>query len=523
MQIQAACSWQRSKAKAGRGETALKNPSLLDALARAQSATRDEERPAAVAKQAARGRWTARAGAEALCDPDSFVEYGGLARPITASTEGPADGLIMGIGLVAGAPVSMVLYDYTVFGGSQSYVNHAKIDRMYRHAGRLNLPVISWLDGGGARPQDATPDRRMVISTFVTFARLSGKVPTVGIVPSRAFAGHANLAGMSDCLIAVKGAAIGLAGPPLVEAALGVKLTPEEIGSAATHFESGVVDLLVADEQDAVDAARKYLGYFVGDAPEVETPDTKVLRTIVPENPRRAYDVRRVIEHIADLGSIMELRSGFGKALVTAFVRIGGRTIGVIASQPMHLAGAIDTPAADKGARFGQICDAFDIPILLLCDTPGLMVGPDAERSGLVRHSARLLTALANATVPLMTVVLRKAYGLGFYILGSLPLEPAILLAWPTAEYGGMAADGAVNIIHRDELEAIADAKARDERRAELSAAIRRSNTAIETAARYYYDDVIDPADTRKILLRTIETLPKPPRREARKRIIEPF
>jgi acetyl-CoA carboxylase carboxyltransferase component len=360
-------------------------------------------------------------------------------------------------------------------------------------------------------------------STFVVFARLSGLVPTVGILPGRAFAGHANLAGMCDVLIATKDAVMGMAGPPLVEAALGVKLTPEEIGPASVHVASGVIDIMVEDDAEAAAMARRYLAYFNGPSAPGPEPDTLSLRDVVPDNPKRAYNVRKAIEGIADVGSILELKRNYGRALVTSLIRIGGRPVGVVASQPMFLAGAIDSPASDKAAHFIQICDAFDIPLLILCDTPGLMVGPEVEKTGLVRRSARVLAALANATVPMMTVVLRKAYGLGYYILGSQPLNPAILLAWPTAEYGGMGLEGAVNIIYKRELDAESDPQKRAAAHLEFTSELRRSNTALEVAARFLYDDVIDPADTRKILIKTLATVPPPPPRTTRKRLIEPF
>jgi acetyl-CoA carboxylase carboxyltransferase component len=398
-----------------------------------------------------------------------------------------------------------------------------KTTRMFEHAERHRLPVVCWLDGGGARPHDMKVEGRGSTPTFVVFARLSGLVPTVGILPGRAFAGHANLAGMCDVLIATKDSTLGMAGPPLVEAALGVKLTPEEIGPASVHVASGVIDVLVEDEAEAIAVARKYLGYFGGAIAPGAAPEGTALRDVVPDNPRRAYNVRKVIDGIADVGSVLELKAGFGRAVVTSLIRIAGRPVGVVANQPMFLAGAIDSPASDKAAHFIQICDAFDIPILSLCDTPGLMVGPDVERTGLVRKSARVLAAFANATVPVMTVVLRKAYGLGYYVMGSQPLNPAILLAWPTAEFGGMGLEGAVNIIYRAELEAVADAEERAALHKRLTDTLKRSNTAVEVAARYLYDDVIDPADTRDILIKTLATLPPPPPRTTRKRLIEPF
>lgn len=496
----------------------------LQTVLEARRALLDEARPQTVARQHARGRLTAREALAALVDADSFVEYGGLARPAVDGIDGPADGLVMGTAKMGGRPVDLVLYDYTVLGGTQSAVNHMKISRMFEHALRHRLPVICWLDGGGARTQDMMVMARGRATTFVSFARLSGVVPTIGIVPGRAFAGHANLAGMCDLLIGVRGAALGLAGPPLVEAALGVRLTPEEIGPVDAHVASGVVDLLAEDDAHAAALARRYLSYFGPAQAPGEAPDPLVLRSIIPANPRRAYDVRKVIAHLADVDSTFEIKPSCGRSVVTALARLGGRTVGVIGSQPMHSAGAIDSAASIKAARFVQICDAYDIPLLLLCDTPGLMVGPEAEKTGLVRHSGRMLSAIANATVPLMTVVLRKAYGLGYYIMGSQALDPAVLLAWPTAEYGGMGLEGAVSILHRRELEAIVDPAERGARHRELTERLKQEHRAIETAGRFIYDDVIDPADTREILLRTLETLPpSPPLRTGRKRIIEPF
>ncbi len=489
----------------------------------ARAAILDEARPKSVEKQRKRKRWTAREGIAGLVDADSFVEYGGLARPAVDGMEGAADGLIMGTGKVNGAPVDLVVYDYTVYAGTQSAVNHPKMMRMLAHAHQHHLPVICWLDGGGARPHDMLVNNRASTSTFVTFARLSGLVPTIGILPGRAFAGHANLAGMCDVLIATKDSSMGMAGPPLVEAALGVKMTPEELGPASVHVASGVIDILVDDETQAIAAAKKYLAYFKGPHPKAEAADQSAMRDVVPESPKRAYNVRKVIEILADKDSILELKPSYGRAIVTSLIRLGGRPVGVVASQPMFLAGAIDGPASDKSSHFIQICDAFDIPVVILCDTPGLMVGPEVEKTGLVRRSARILTALANATVPIMTVVLRKAYGLGYYIMGSPPLDPALLVAWPTAEFGGMGLEGAVNILHGAELDAAPDPQARTALQAKLAEKLKAHNTALEVASRYLVDDVIDPAETRNILLKTLETLPQPAPRTSRKRIIEPF
>lgn len=495
----------------------------LDEVRRAQSAKLDAERPDAVDRQRKRGRLTAREVVELLADPHSFVEYGGLAQPAVEGMKGPADGLVMGAARVDERPVDLLIYDYTVFAGTQSAINHAKMTRMFEHALRFRAPVICWLDGGGARTQDMLLPARGKTSTFVAFARLSGVAPTIGVVPGFAFAGQANLAGMCDLLIGVRGSALGMAGPPLVEAALGVNYAPQEIGSVDLHERSGVYDLVVEDDVEAIDVARKYLSYFGPRREGSLAGDQAALRDIIPENPRQSYDVRDVIALLADPNSVLELKLAFGACVVTSLIRIDGRAIGVIANQPLHLAGAIDSDGSVKAARFASICDAYDIPLLMLCDTPGLMVGPDAERTGIVRHSARLLTAIANATIPILTVVLRKAYGLGYYIMGSQPLDPAILLAWPMAEYGGMGLEGAVNILHRRELELEFDPAERARLHARLTEALKAEHTALATARRFLFDDVIDPADTRELLLRTLEMLPPAPPRATRKRLIEPF
>lgn len=495
----------------------------LAALRAAQRARLDIDRPAAVERQRKRGRWTVREVIDVLIDRDTFVEYGGLAKPATEGMVGAADGLVMGTGRVDGQPIDIVLYDYTVYAGTQSAINHMKMTRMFEHALRFRLPVVCWLDGGGARPHDMLLGARGKTPTFVVFARLNGLVPTVGVVPGVAFAGQANLAGMCDFLIGVRGSTLGMAGPPLVEAALGVRYTAQEIGPTEVHESSGVYDLVADDDGHAVELAQKYLSYFSGPKNCGACADQSILRDLVPENPKQSYDVRQIIETLADTGSVLELKPRFGACIVTALIRLGGRPVGVIANQPLILAGAMDSDGSVKAARFAAICDAFDIPLLLLCDTPGLMVGPDSEKTGLVRHSSRLLTAIANATVPLLTVVLRKAYGLGYYIMGSQPLDPAILLAWPTAEYGGMGLEGAVAIIYRNQLEAIEDPQDRAKLHERLTAELKEEHSAVAAAGRFTYDDVIDPADTRELLLRTLESLPLPAPRVGRKRLIEPF
>jgi acetyl-CoA carboxylase carboxyltransferase component len=314
-----------------------------------------------------------------------------------------------------------------------------------------------------------------------------------------------------------------MAGPPLVEAALGVKLKPEEIGDAQVHSKSGVIDVLAEDPAEAIREARKYLAFFAGPHEPGPAPDTLALRELVPENPRRAYNVRLAIKGICDEGSFQEFKRDFGKAMVIGLGRIEGRPVGIIANQPMVIAGAMDSPACDKAARMIQICDAYDIPILFLADTPGLMVGPDVEKTAIVRHSARVLTAAATSTVPMMTVVLRKAYGLGYYVMGSPALYPSLCIAWPTAEFGGMGLEGAVNIIYREELEAEVDTNKRKELHKQFTNELKSRNTAIRYAERFKVDDVIDPADTRRILAQTMKAFPPVLPRDHRKRMVDPW
>jgi len=490
-------------------------------VVRLRRAALDEARPEAVAKRRKTGHRTARENIDDFLDEGSFLEIGRLTKPKLPHMTGPADGLVMGTGTVEGLPVAVMSYDYTVYAGTQSSHNHVKHDRLFQLAMKHRWPLVTWLEGGGARPHDAMTGRVATTTTFVDFARASGWVPLIGICAGRAFAGNANLCGMCDVLIATPKAAIGMAGPPLVKAALGKDFTPEEICPPEIHMAQGVIDIMVADEAEAGRVAQQYLGYFQGPRAPGETPDVRRLRDVVPESPRRAYDVRKVIAGIADVDSFLELKPKFGRAIVTGFAHVEGRPVGIIANQPMFMAGAIDSPASEKAARFIQLCDAFDIPMLLLCDTPGLMVGPDVEKTGLVRRSARVLLALANATTPFMTIVLRKAYGLGYYVMGSEPLEPTLLLAWPTAEFGGMGIEGAVNIINKPELDAAPDKETHDRIHAERVAELKKANTALEVAGRFEFDDVIDPADTRWYIAETLKRLPAPAPRQHRKHPVD--
>ena len=497
----------------------------------------DEHRPDAVAARHRAGKRTARENVADLVDPDSFVEYGPLAvagqrsrRPIEELRRiSPADGLVAGIGTVnAGlfgdeAARCMVLaYDYTVFAGTQGFLAHRKKDRMLELAERLRLPLVLFAEGGGGRPGDtdniggANPSN----PTFWRFARLSALVPLVGIVSGRCFAGNAVLLGACDVIVATRDASIGMGGPVMIECG-GLGTVPaDEVGPVRFQAPNGVVDVVVDDEAAAVDVARRYLSYFQGPVAQWSCADQDPLRHAVPENRLRSYDVRAIVERLADGGSVLELRRAFGRGVVTALARIEGRPIGILANDPQHLAGAIDADEADKAARFMQLCDAHDLPILSLCDTPGFMVGPAAEARALVRHTARMFVTGASLSVPFFVVVLRKGYGLGAMAIGGGSFQRASVFAvsWPTGEFGAMGLEGAVQLAYRNELAAIEDPEARAQRYRELVDRMYDHHKAVNIAPFLSFDDVIDPAQTRRWLVRGLRASPPAAPRGTRKR-----
>lgn len=343
----------------------------------------------------------------------------------------------------------MVAYDYTVLAGTQGFINHRKKDRIFEVAKRNMTPVVLFAEGGGGRPgdTDAPGVAGLDVMSFASFAELSGLVPLVGIASGYCFAGNAALLGCCDVVIATENSNIGMAGPAMIEGGgLGV-VKPTDIGPITTQTVNGVVDVRVANEAEAVAVAQKYLSYFQGVTTMFSRHSDDALREFVPEQRTRVYDVHTVINALADVDSVLELREQFGVGIVTALARIEGKPIGIVANNPAHLGGAIDTPAADKMARFIQLCDAFDIPIVSLCDTPGFMVGPQAEETAQVRHFARLFVTAASVTVPWVTVVLRKGYGLGAQAMagGSFHAKDMVV-AWPTGEFGGMGLEGAVRL-----------------------------------------------------------------------------
>jgi acetyl/propionyl-CoA carboxylase alpha subunit/acetyl-CoA carboxylase carboxyltransferase component len=475
----------------------------------------DEARPELTGRRHAAGRRTARENIADLVDPGSFTEYGALAiaaqrrrrslEDLIART--PADGLVLGTATVDGRPIAVMSYDYSVLAGTQGFMNHRKTDRLLELAGRERLPLVMFAEGGGGRPgdTDTTAVASLDVPTFRLTAGLSGRVPLVAVVSGYCFAGNAALAGACDVIIATPEASLGMGGPAMIEGGgLGV-VAPDAVGPMSIQVPNGVVDLLVPDEAAAVAAARRYLSYFGavhagpgGDAPHA---DQRVLRHLIPENRVRGYDVRPVIEALFDTGSVLELRAGFGLGVLTALARIGGHAVGLLASNPLHLGGAIDGDAADKATTFLKLCEAHRLPVVSLVDTPGFMVGPAAERTAIVRRFGAMFVAGARLTVPVCAVVLRKAYGLGAMAMAAGDLRrPAITVAWPTGEFGGMGLEGAVRLGYRRELGAIEDPATRQARYDELVAEQYTRGQALSTATAFEIDDVIDPADTRAVL-----------------------
>ncbi|MEV0523061.1 carboxyl transferase domain-containing protein [Streptomyces sp. NPDC050439] len=493
-------------------------PDLAETLAR-HAIGLDARRPEAVAKRRRIGRRTARENIDDLCDDGTFTEYGALAiaaqrrrrslDDLIAST--PADGMVTGTGRIDGVRCVAMSYDYTVLAGTQGLQNHRKTDRMLQLAEERRLPVVLFAEGGGGRPgdTDSTSVAGLDVTTFHQMGRLSGHVPLVGIASGRCFAGNAALLGTCDVVIATPEASIGMGGPAMIEGGgLGV-FRPEEVGPLSVQVPNGVVDIAVADEAEAVRVARKYLSYFANSHAadrSWEAPDPRLLRHVVPENRRRAYDVRAAIEGIADTDSVLELRRGFGVGILTALVRVEGRPMGLLANNPGHLGGAIDREAADKAERFLRLCDAFGLPVVSLCDTPGFMVGPDAERTATVRHFSRLFVTGAQLRVPLVSLVLRKAYGLGaMAMMGGSTRAPVATAAWPSGEFGGMGLEGAVRLGYRKELAAIVDPVERQRVFDAHVAELYEHGKAVNAAAALEIDAVIDPAESRSWLLAALE------------------
>lgn len=501
---------------------------LAEVVARHEAGL-DAVRLVAVEKRHGKGKRTARENLAALVDADTFVEYGPTViaaqrrrrdvADLIANT--PADGLIGGVGDVNGdlfsgrdAKTVVMSYDYTVLAGTQGYQNHRKKDRLISVAEQLRAPVVFFTEGGGGRPGDTDPTGISGLDclAFWWFAKLSGTVPIVGIASGYCFAGNAAILGCCDVVIATEDSNIGMGGPAMIEGGgLGV-FDPTDIGPIDVQGSNGVVDIVVADEAEATAVAKRYLAYFQGRTEVWAAPDQTVLRDVVPLDRLRAYDIRRVIEGLFDNDSVLELRKNFGAGMVTALARLEGRPLGVLANNPRHLGGAIDSDGSDKAARFMQLCDAHGLPVVTLCDTPGMMVGPDAEETALVRHCSRLFVTGANLSVPMITVVTRKAYGLGAQaMMGGSTKAPLACLAWPTGEFGGMGLEGAVRLGFRKELEAVGDDSERETLFQQMVDRMYDHGKAVNVASHFEIDDVIDPVDTRRWLSTLLDAAPIAP------------
>lgn len=512
-------------------------PDLAEVIERHRM-TLDEARPDAVARRRRTGQRTARENLADLFDPGSFSEFGAMAvaaqrrrrslDDLRANT--PADGIVVGVGEVNGelfgeekARCVGLAYDFTVLAGTQGHFNHKKTDRVLEFAEHWKAPIVWYTEGGGGRPGDVDGGQLSASSldttSFTTFARLSGLAPRIAINSGRCFAGNAVFFGCADVTIATRYSNIGLGGPAMIEGGgLGV-FTPDEIGPSDVLYANGAIDLVVEDEAEATAAAKQILGVFQGAVRDWSCADQRRLRHLIPENRVRAYDVREVIRTLADDGSWLELRGGYGRGMITGFLRVEGRPLGLIANDPRHLGGAIDSEGAEKGARFLQLCDAFDVPVLSLCDTPGFMVGPHSETTAAVRRGSRLFVTATSLTVPLFTLVLRKGYGLGAQAMAGGDFSaPAMMAAWPTGEFGPMGLEGAVRLGYRKELEAEQDPAARQALFEKLVGKMYENGKALSVASVVEIDAVIDPAETRAWLVRGLKACPVPPKSAGKKR-----
>lgn len=485
----------------------------------------DEQRPDAVAKRRKTGQRTARENLADLLDEGSFMEYGALAlaaqrtrrSPEELQALSPADGLVAGIGTVNGhhfgpdaARCMAMSYDYTVFAGTQGVMNHKKTDRMLELAEKQRLPLVFFTEGGGGRPGDVdwVGVAGLDCTTFMRMARLSGQVPLIGVASGRCFAGNAALLGCCDVIIATENATIGMAGPAMIEGGGLGRFMPEDVGPVSTQSPNGVIDIVARDEAEATHLARRYLAFFQGDLPAGELSDQRQLRHQVPENRLRAYDIRGVIETLADRDSVIKLRREFAPGMITALLRIQGKAFGLMANNPMHLGGAIDAAAADKAARFMQLCDAHGLPLVSLCDTPGFMVGPEAEKQATVRHVSRMFVTAASMTVPFFTVVLRKGYGLGAQAMAAGSFHaPMFTIGWPSSEFGAMGLEGAVRLGFSRELAAAETESGRKALFDKLVGKLYERGKGVSMASFLEIDAVIDPADTRSWLIRGLNSV----------------
>jgi len=486
---------------------------------------KDKSRKESVKKRHEKGLRTARENIEHLCDKETFKELGSLlvagqSKRLTQKElirKTPADGLVAGLGSInknffgkEKSKCCIMSYDYMVLAGTQGGFNHKKTDRLISIAKKGNLPIVFFVEGGGGRPGDIDFDSinsgGLDLSTWSEFAKLSGKVPRIAVVSGNCFAGNAAIAGCADVIIATKNSSLGMAGPAMIrEGGLG-DFKAEEVGPSKVQFNNGVIDILVENEKEAVEKVKTYLSYFQGNTPKWNVSDQNLLKNLIPEDRKYAYDVTKILQLIFDQNSVLELRKGFAKNMITSLARINGKPVGVIANSTKYLSGAIDGDASDKASRFMQLCDAFNFPIISFCDTPGFMVGPDHEKLALVRKTSRLFLNGANLTVPIMTIILRKAYGLGSMAMaGGNFHESYMTLSWQTGEFGPMGLEASVKLGFKKELDSTNSKEERDKLYNKLVKEAYNRGKAINAASTMEIDEVIDPKETRGRILDTFE------------------
>ncbi|MEM9292114.1 MAG: carboxyl transferase domain-containing protein [Acidobacteriota bacterium] len=500
----------------------------LDDWNRQLDNTRDSQRLEAVARRRSKGYRTARENLDAVCDPDSFTEYGQLAVAAQRGrrsleelrAETPADGVITGIGSVneelfgeEASRAAIVINDYTVLAGTQGFFHHQKIDRILEVARRRGLPVILFAEGGGGRPGDVDvkiANSGLTVPTFGTWASLSGVVPRIAVAHGYCFAGNAALFGSADITVATRSSWIGMAGPAMIEGGGLGTFKPTEIGPVEVQAANGVVDLVVEDEAAAAHAARQLLSYFQGCLGQGglegwAAADQDALREALPADRRYSYKIRPIIERLVDEGSFLELRQHYGKSVITGLARLEGRPVGLLANDTRALSGALDAAASEKAARFLQLLDAFGLPVISLCDTPGFMVGPESEEQAAVRRMSRLFVVGAQVRTPWLCVFLRKGYGLGAMAMAGGSLHrPDLTVAWPQGEFGAMGLEGAVHLGFKRELATATEGPERDALFQKLVGDLYDKGKAVEAAAFLELDAVIDPADTRSVLVRAL-------------------
>ncbi|PCI67126.1 MAG: hypothetical protein COB38_09735 [Gammaproteobacteria bacterium] len=512
----------------------------LDEVIKRHQRTLDVSRTYAVKKRHAKGMSTARENIANLLDKNSFNEYGALLlagqrrrfNEDELIEKSPADGLVVGTGSINNQIFSddksrclVMAYDYSVFAGTQGIMNHKKMDRMLLLAKEQEIPVVLFAEGGGGRPSDTDFNgvTGLDCHTFVGLAALSGLVPTVGIVAGRCFAGNAALLGVCNVIIATQNSTIGMAGPAMIEGGGLGSYTAEEVGPVSTQSPNGVIDILAKDEKEAIEICKKYLSYFQGDLKDWKSEEQEKLRNSIPKNRKQIYDIRKLIEIFADSDSVLELRKDYSLGLITALIRIEGKAFGLIANNPDHLGGAIEASAGDKISRFMQLCDGFDIPMISLCDTPGFMVGPEAEKQATVRHISRIFVMASSLTIPFFTLVLRKGYGLGAQAMSAGSFHSSVFTAaWPSGEFGAMGIEGAIKLAYAKQLKAIKDPQEQKQLFDELVSKAYEQGKAINVASYMEIDAVIDPALSREWIVRGLKaTLPASPRKGKKRPCID--